>query len=453
MAADEDEHGRLRAVGAAAGGGAAAQRAARAAAAAAAAAARVRRGMLRYVELVVDLSRAAAATDMRPLRAAVMSGVVQQFVRSFFDENPLSQLGLIVMRNGVAERLTELSTAPEVHIAKLRSNLDTGGDASLQNALDLTVASLRTIPPYGHREVLILFAALSTCDPGTLRLPREAPARPRSIMDSVKAAKEQRVRVSVVGLAAEVRICRVMCDQTGGTYGVALNEAHLEQLVNAHAVPPPAAPGSTGTSLVHMGFPSKAPEAPGAASFVGEECVLRAGGFACPRCAARQAQVPAQCHVCGLMLVSSAHLARSYHHLFPVQPFPEVDRAQLVAERGCGGKVPDLPPPNEGGGPYCYGCCRPLLAPSPQSPQPKGRARGAAPAADAAAAAEGVVLRCRRCRNLFCFDCDVFIHSHLHNCPGCECLPPGAGEEDEEPGPGRPEPEQEDGAAPMATDS
>jgi hypothetical protein len=41
-----------------------------------------------------------------------MSGILQQFVRAFFDENPLSQLGLIVMRNGVAERLTELSSSP-----------------------------------------------------------------------------------------------------------------------------------------------------------------------------------------------------------------------------------------------------------------------------------------------------------------------------------------------------
>ncbi len=53
----------------------------------------------------------------------------------------------------------------EAHIAKLRMNLDAGGDASLQNGLDMAVASLKSIPPYGHREVLILFAALSTCAP------------------------------------------------------------------------------------------------------------------------------------------------------------------------------------------------------------------------------------------------------------------------------------------------
>ena len=32
-------------------------------------------------------------------------------------------------------------------------------------------------------------------------------------------------------------------------------------------------------------------------------------------------ELPSQCNVCKLTLVSSPHLARSYHHLFPVPPF------------------------------------------------------------------------------------------------------------------------------------
>ena len=38
-------------------------------------------------------------------------------------------------------------------MAKLKANLDTSGDASLQNAIQLAVDSLSTVPPYGHREV------------------------------------------------------------------------------------------------------------------------------------------------------------------------------------------------------------------------------------------------------------------------------------------------------------
>ena len=63
-------------------------------------------------QVVVDLSRAASITDMRGSRIAVMSAVLQAFIRDFFDQNPLSHLGLVRMRNGFAERLTELSGSP-----------------------------------------------------------------------------------------------------------------------------------------------------------------------------------------------------------------------------------------------------------------------------------------------------------------------------------------------------
>ena len=38
-------------------------------------------------------------------------------------------------------------------MAKLAGGQDFGGAASLQNALDMAVNSLKSVPPYGHREV------------------------------------------------------------------------------------------------------------------------------------------------------------------------------------------------------------------------------------------------------------------------------------------------------------
>ena len=48
-------------------------------------------------------------------------------------------------------------------------------------------------------QVLFLLAALSTCDPG-------------NVMDAIAAAKQNRVRVSVVGLAAQVHICTTITE-------------------------------------------------------------------------------------------------------------------------------------------------------------------------------------------------------------------------------------------------
>ncbi|KAF5841880.1 Ssl1-like-domain-containing protein [Dunaliella salina] len=339
------------------------------------------------------------------------------------------------------------------------------GAVSLQNALDTGVALLRNIPPYGHREMLVLFAALSTCDPG-------------NIFDSIKEAKAAKIRVSLVGVAAEVHVCRRMTQETGGSYGIALNETHLSDLLLAHAPPPPALAGNTGAELVCMGFPDKGPDAPASAVFVGAEARLCAGGYVCPRCAARVAELPGECHVCALTLISSPHLARSYHHLFPVPRYDELQpeqvfdligiqqqqlqdshhtaAAQMQGEQQHGKGVADglkgletkhqgLKHKREGGvkGPpmkkqcvtkdggsgagsgllglqgigevphalYCFGCLLDLAPPAVNRVQLQGRPGPPPP----------MVLQCPQCKHTFCFECDAYVHEQLHNCPGCEC--------------------------------
>jgi len=64
------------------------------------------KGMIRFLYVVLDLSLAVNEEDMRPSRLAVVSALMYKFFREFFSQNPLSQLGLVVTRNGIAERLT-----------------------------------------------------------------------------------------------------------------------------------------------------------------------------------------------------------------------------------------------------------------------------------------------------------------------------------------------------------
>eukprot|EP00884_Botryococcus_braunii_P004550 jgi/Botrbrau1/14096/Bobra.182_3s0041.1 len=394
-ALQEDEQGRLRLLDRTEQ-----QRAKRRRLLSAAASARIRRGMIRYLQVVVDLSRAAAMNDMRPNRATVVGAALHSFIREFFNQNPLSHLGLIIMRDGLAHQLTPLSSSPEAHIAKLREALsEPSGDASLQNALDLVVASLSSVPPYGHREALFVFSALCTCDPG-------------NILDSIAATKKAKCRVSVVGLAAEVHVCRSIVQETGGTYGVAMNEAHLEDLISGQAAPPPARASDVGASLVRMGFPQRAGEGEEAAVFVGEEVRLKSGSYTCPRCRARCLELPCQCHVCGLTLISSPALARSYHHLFPVQSFQEVPAADLHLIEGCGGRGKRSPAELAFAQSYCYGCTA-ELAPD---------AEGAGGEEALVEETPGVVVQCPSCKHMFCFECDTYIHESLHNCPGCEAL-------------------------------
>jgi transcription factor Ssl1 len=43
------------------------------------------------------------------------------------------------------------------------------------------------------------------------------------------------------------------------------------------------------------------------------------------QCHAKYCELPVECKACGLTLVSAPHLARSYHHMFPLTIFIEVN--------------------------------------------------------------------------------------------------------------------------------
>lgn len=149
--------------------------------------------------------------DFKPSRMAVVAKHVEAFVREFFDQNPLSQIGLVAIKDGIANCLTDMGGSPESHIKALMKKLECSGDASLQNALELVHEYLVQIPSYGHREVLILYSALSTCDPG-------------DIMETIQRCKKSKIRCSIVGLSAEMFICKHICQETGGSYSIALDE-------------------------------------------------------------------------------------------------------------------------------------------------------------------------------------------------------------------------------------
>lgn len=158
--------------------------------------------------------QAASETDYRPSRMAVVLKGAETFIREFFDQNPLSHIGLVIIKDGVAQRLTDLGGTPDSQIKALMAKRECSGDASLQNALELVCDYLGQVPSYGHREVLILYSSLNTCDP-------------RDIMETIEKCKKDKIRCSVVGLSAEIYICKYICEETGGSYTVALDEVRM----------------------------------------------------------------------------------------------------------------------------------------------------------------------------------------------------------------------------------
>ncbi|KAF8590980.1 TFIIH basal transcription factor complex, subunit SSL1 [Ramaria rubella] len=345
----------------------------------------IRRTIIRHLIILLDLSSSMMDRDMRPTRFDITLEYTREFVSEWFDQNPLGQIGLVGMRGGVGERFGEMAGNPQdvLKVLSSRTKLEPTGEPSLQNAIEMARASMSHLPTHSSREIMIIYGSLTTCDPG-------------NIHDTLDACIQDKIRVSVVALAAEMKICREFCDKTGGTFGVALNEGHFKDLL-FELIPPPAqratgragGAGSAAADLMMMGFPTRLPDtSPRSLCVCHSE--LKSEGFLCPRCMAKLCDVPTDCDICGLMIVSSPHLARSYHHLFPVKAYIPIPEEQEHRTK------------------TCHACSVPLKM---------QQTAGSAPSASAVSPLDRY--QCPECKNDFCAECDLFVHEVVHVCPGC----------------------------------
>lgn len=491
---------------------------------------RVVRHLLRNVFLVLDCSRWSREKDpaLPPARMRLETtlNLASEFVSEFYDQNPLGHLGIVICKDGEAEMITSLGGSPKKHKLALTAAMVTemgrkggpevGGEFSLQNGIEVAGRSLGYAPRYGSREIIVVMSALATCDPGDI------------LGETLPRLRHAGIIVNAVLLQSEVHICKKLADATGGLAGVCLNTGHLRDLIMSHAIPPPVTASEGGgddeensqlhttCEFVEMGFPSreggdvptlvhssgggasKDRNGDGGVAFainpatVDDRRSNRLISFArtayvCPRCKSRCSDLPSDCAVCGLRLILAPHLARTFHHLFPVRPFAELGEEEMLSNTGFGNEkgeeANDVKTNGSKGA-----AVLPILSSSAFAPpssisssnvdsfvvsssnfvvQQSGKEQNASPsskiihigpsmitnAADCDRSCFGclkiigctpvnnaermsnrsieeknreereAILRfmCPECHNIFCPDCDAFLHETLHNCPGCLC--------------------------------
>jgi transcription initiation factor TFIIH subunit 2 len=85
-----------------------------------------------------------AEKDLRPTRYLLTLRFAQEFVLEFFEQNPISQLGILGMRDGVALRVSNMSGNPTEHLLAIQDQRtqDPKGSPSLQNALEMARGAL-----------------------------------------------------------------------------------------------------------------------------------------------------------------------------------------------------------------------------------------------------------------------------------------------------------------------
>ncbi|XP_032310013.1 general transcription factor IIH subunit 2 isoform X2 [Drosophila ananassae] len=265
-------------------------------------------------------------------------------------------------------------------------NVSLTSEPSLQNGLDLALKTLKVVPSHASREIVVIMGSLTTCDPVDINL-------------TIDELKKEGIRCSVISLSAEIHVARYLTQQTLGTFGAVLDDAHFRDQLMSQVDPPPAAK-TQHNSLIRMGFPHTKNEVEGKDAPLSmcmchienleEPSVLCTTGHHCPQCNSKYCELPVECQSCGLTLVSAPHLARSYHHLIPVPNFEEVTLDSM----------PTVSSDYNGGVKECYACAKVLTFVADKS-----------------------IFKCGFCQQFFCIDCDAFIHETLHACVGCNTIP------------------------------
>lgn len=102
---------------------------------------------MRHLFIVVDMSSAMSLQDLKPNRLKCTTSLLKSFASEFIDQNPISQMALIVTRNKRAEKISDLSANIKNHLEAIQriEDMSCSGEPSLQNALELAMKTLRYV--------------------------------------------------------------------------------------------------------------------------------------------------------------------------------------------------------------------------------------------------------------------------------------------------------------------
>ncbi|KAF4670560.1 General transcription factor IIH subunit 2 [Perkinsus olseni] len=335
----------------------------------------LKRGLLRFLYLVVDMSSAMQNTDYKQNRLDfVVTHLCRNFIPQYFDLNPISNLSVISLRDQKAHFVTRMSGQPASQVERVLqfSTGGVSGSASLVNALEAVgQAAKGSLPRYGTREVLIVWGSLHSVDP-----PTSGKLIPDCVERLIEEIKPNSVRVSVISLSPELYALRKVVEMTGGTFSVATSPIHFKRLMQKHLTPPNWV---SSPSYIKMGFPVRRACDGNHTADPPIKCMChnklqKTFVYICPQCHSPVCEIPVNCPVCRLPLVDDDALKKHHRHIYSMPTYtllPTVDYPKSYTCRFCGTDF------TEGGA------------------------------------------RCDQCLSDVCYECDMFAHNKLRHCPGC----------------------------------
>jgi transcription initiation factor TFIIH subunit 2 len=156
----------------------------------------------------------------------------------------------VAVKDGEAEILLPLSSNAKTHKLALQAlaggQSAMGGEFSLQNGLQVAGRSLGHQPRHGSRKIVVLTAALSTCNPGFI------------LTETLPKLQQAHIQVSCFTLVAKLHVCHRIANEMHGIMAVCLDKAHSCNWLSSQNVLPPAVKATLlMCKMVPMGFPTR----------------------------------------------------------------------------------------------------------------------------------------------------------------------------------------------------
>jgi len=215
------------------------------------------------------------------------------FASLFLENNPLAQLGVMFLRNGVAKMIVNLTNDIEVIKQKITiEGYNPSGELSLFNALKLSIMNLKDLPDYYSKEMLFIHENMTFCDP-----------------EDSRSLDLCNIKFSAISINAEVYICQYLSEKTKGLYSVISDKNDLERVMNDFAGLFFEGNEKNKNELILIGFPIRMNSKMGLCSCHLD--IMTEGGYICPNCRSKVCSVPIYCPVCKLSLVNPLQIVKA----------------------------------------------------------------------------------------------------------------------------------------------
>ncbi|KAM0671929.1 RNA polymerase II transcription factor [Ordospora colligata] len=254
-----------------------------------------RKGIIRHLHIVVDVSEAIDKIDFLPSFRANIVKALEEFVPSFYTENPLSVLSFLSVRDVCVKYVSSVDI--DIH-----SFLGQTGCKwfSLLNGLEGSVEIMKNSTYV--KEILVIVASTSTRDP-------------HGYTEVLSKMKAYSIKVHFISLCGEVALYKSISKATEGGFYVPIDMNHFSAIMARFHHPSDY--NGTKLSLAKIGFPLILEEP----SVCACHLEMKMFGYECPVCNTIVCSLPIHCPICSTQLVSTLSLSKSLRFLYPLKPF------------------------------------------------------------------------------------------------------------------------------------